>query len=114
MPLCADCEKGATKLADRMTIDSGEVQAIAANIHALNEELSDLLNSTKARIHDLSNTYTGAAADATIAAFDRFAGSYFSTYYEMIEQYVKFLRSSVAEGYTQVVSANVKLADQLK
>lgn len=101
-------------MAGRMTIDSGEVQAVAANIQALNEELSDLLNSTKARIHSLSNTYTGAAADATVAAFDRFASSYFATYHEMIEQYVKFLRGSVAEGYTQVVSANVKLADQLK
>lgn len=101
-------------MAGRMTIDSGEVQAIAANIHALNEELNDLLNSTKARIHGLNNTYTGAAADATVAAFDRFAGSYFATYHEMIEQYVKFLRGSVAEGYTQVVSANVKLVDQLK
>ena len=98
----------------RMTIDASEVQAIAANIHALNEELNDLLNSTQARIHSLNNTYTGAAADATVAAFDSFASRYFTSYHEMIEQYVKFLRGSVAEGYTQVVSANVKLADQLK
>lgn len=101
-------------MASKMTIDASEVQAIASGIQSLNEELTDLLNSTKARIHSLSNTYTGEAADATVAAFDRFANNYFATYHDMIDRYVQFLRSSVVEGFSQVQMANVKLADGLK
>lgn len=100
-------------MAAKMTIDPAEVQAIAGNIQSLNEELTDLLNGTKARIHSLGSTFTGAASEATVSAFDRFANSYFSTYHDMIERYVQFLRASVVEGYTQVETLNKSLADKL-
>ena len=73
----------------------------------------DLLLDTQKRIHLLGNSFTGEAADATIAAFDGFAAKYFASYYEMLQRYVQFLRTSVAEGYSQTQKKNVGLANQL-
>lgn len=101
-------------MAGRMTIDSGEVLATASRIDHLNTELNDLLLDTQQRIHRLGDSFTGAAAEATISAFDSFAAKYFSSYYEMMQRYVVFLRSSVAEGYSQAEQRNVRLADGLK
>lgn len=100
-------------MAGRMTIDSGEVLATASRINQLNDELNDLLLDTQKRIHLLGNSFTGEAADATIAAFDGFADKYFASYYEMLQRYVQFLRTSVAEGYSQTQKKNVGLANQL-
>lgn len=100
-------------MAGRMTIDSGEVLATASRINQLNDELNDLLLDTQKRIHLLGNSFTGEAADATIAAFDGFAAKYFASYYEMLRRYVQFLRTSVAEGYSQTQKKNVGLANQL-
>ena len=100
-------------MAGRMTIDSGEVLATASRINQLNDELNDLLLDTQKRIHLLGNSFTGEAADATIAAFDGFAAQYFASYYDMLQRYVQFLRTSVAEGYSQTQKKNVGLANQL-
>ena len=100
-------------MAGRMTIDSGEVLATASRINQLNDELNDLLLDTQKRIHLLGNSFTGEAADATIAAFDGFAAKYFASYYEMLQRYVQFLRTSGAEGYSQTQKKNVGLANQL-
>ena len=100
-------------MAGRTTIDSGEVLATASRINQLNDELNDLLLDTQKRIHLLGNSFTGEAADATIAAFDGFAAKYFASYYEMLQRYVQFLRTSVAEGYSQTQKKNVGLANQL-
>ena len=101
-------------MAGKMTIDPGEVLATASRSEQMNGELNDLLLDTQSRIHRLGDSFTGAAAEATVSAFDRFASTYFSSYYEMLQRYVTFLRNSVAEGYSQIEQSNIRLADGLK
>jgi hypothetical protein len=46
------------------------------------------------------------------AAYDSFASKYFQSYYDILDQYVKFLRTNVAEQYDETETDNVTLADQ--
>jgi len=101
-------------MATRITLDSEQVLAIASQIEADNQQLQQLLNDSKATLDNLSATWTGQAAETTISAYETFAGKYFQTYYDVLEQYVKFLRTNVAEQYVETENLNVQLGDQFK
>lgn len=98
----------------QITLDTEQVLAIASQIEADNNQLKDLLNNTKATIDSLSSTWTGQAAEETRTSYEGFANKFFQQYYDIIDQYVKFLRNNVAEQYTQVEVANTKLGDAFK
>ncbi len=101
-------------MSTRIVLNSDQVLAIASQIEADNQELQNLLNDSKATIDGLSTSWTGAAADQTRTSYDSFAGKYFQTYFDVLEQYVKFLRTNVAEQYTETETRNTQLGDQFK
>lgn len=99
-------------MSTRTTLDTNEVLGIAGQIESDNKELQRLLNESKATLDSLGATWTGAAAEQTRAAYGTFATKFFQEYYDILEQYVKFLRSNVAEGYSDTEKKNVQLSDQ--
>ena len=101
-------------MSTQITIDSEQVLAIATQIESDNQQLQQLLNDSKATIDNLSSVWTGKAADETRASYDEFAGKFFQTYYDILEQYVKFLRSNVSAQYEQTEQRNTQLADAFK
>lgn len=101
-------------MSSRIVLNSDQVLAIASQIEADNQELQSLLNQSKATLDGLSNAWTGQAAEQTRASYDTFAGKCFQTYFDVLEQYVKFLRANVAEQYSQTETGNIKLADAFK
>lgn len=98
----------------RITVDSEQVLAIASQIENDNHTLQELLNRSKTTVDNLSSIWTGQAADATRTSYETFSGRFFQQYYDVLDQYVKFLRRNVAEGYTMSENANTKLADAFK
>jgi WXG100 family type VII secretion target len=98
----------------QITLDSEQVLAIASQIESDNEQLQQLLNDSKASVDSLSAYWTGKAADETRSAYESFAGKYFQSYYDILNQYVKFLRTNVAAQYEQTEQANTQLADAFK
>lgn len=98
----------------QITIDSEQVLAIASQIESDNKKLQELLNQSKATIDGLSSVWTGKAAEETRSAYEAFAGKFFQTYYDVLDQYVKFLRKNVSEQYSQAEQANTQLADAFK
>lgn len=101
-------------MSTRTVLNTEQVLAIAAQIESDNQELQNLLNQSKTTLDNLASSWTGTASDQTRASYDTFAGKYFQSYYDLLEQYVKFLRSNVAEQYSQTESNNAKLADLFK
>jgi len=97
-----------------MTIDSEQVMAIAAQVEKDNLQLKQLLLDSKATIDGLANYWSGKAYEETRASNDLFAGKFFESYYEVLDQYVKFLRSNVAAQYEQTETSNTQLADAFK
>lgn len=98
----------------QITLDSEQVLAIASQLENDNHELQQLLNDSKSAIDNLASFWTGQAADETRASYESFANKFFQTYYDVIDQYVKFLRRNVAEQYTQTEQVNTQLADAFK
>ena len=95
-------------------ISTEEILQIASNIEKLNKELSEQLAESKATIESLANVYEGESAQTTISNYNSFASKYFQTYEDILQNYVKFLRTNVAEGYTQVETTNTNLAEGFK
>lgn len=98
----------------QITLDTEQVLAIASQIESDNNKLKELLENTKASIDSLSATWTGQAAEETRASYESFANKFFQQYYDILDQYVKFLRSNVSDQYTDIESVNVKLSDAFK
>jgi WXG100 family type VII secretion target len=98
----------------QITLDSEQVLGIASQIENDNNELRRLLDDSKATIDALSSYWQGGAADETRNSYDAFSKSYFQTYQDVLTQYVKFLRSNVAEQYSETETFNTKLAEAFK
>lgn len=98
----------------QITLDTEQVLSIASQIENDNNQLKELLENTKQTIDSLSATWTGQAADETYTSYAEFSNKYFQQYYDVLEQYVKFLRINVSEQYSQTEQANKTLADAFK
>ena len=101
-------------MAGQIKVNTEQVEQIAGTIERLNGQLNDSLKNSQSTINNLKNTWEGQASDATVSSFNDFAEKYFQNYYDIIDQYVKFLRQNVAAGYFQTETANTNLADAFK
>ena len=96
------------------TLDTEQVRSIASQIENDNNNLKDLLEQTKATINALSQTWKGQAADETRSSYESFANKFFQQYYDVLDQYVKFLRTNVAAQFEDTEHVNQTLADAFK
>jgi Uncharacterized protein conserved in bacteria len=101
-------------MAGQIRVNTAQVAQIASNIESLNKKLSEELVTSQSAVKGLSATWEGEAAQATIAAFDSFASKYFQSYYDVIDNYVKFLRVNVETGYFDTETANSNISDVFK
>lgn len=98
----------------RIQINTDQVTEIAAELEMLNKKLTDELEASKDVFAALGNSWSGEAYESSKAAYNEFATKYFQTYYDIIDNYVKFLRNNVSQGYFDVETANTNLSDALK
>ena len=98
----------------QITLDSEQVMAIADQIEKDNKQLKELLEATRDTIESLSSTWTGQAADETRASYTAFSKKYFDNYYDVLDQYVKFLIANVSEQYSYTEHTNTSIADAFK
>ena len=101
-------------MAGQIRVSTAQVAEIARTIESLNQRLFDELKTSQDTIKNLSNTWDGEAAEATISAYEEFAAKYFQNYYDILDNYVKFLRTNVEQGYFETETANINLADAFK
>ncbi len=101
-------------MAGEIRITTEEVELSATSIETLNNKLNDKLVEAQNAIKTLGSTWQGEAYDATLMAFNTFAGKYFETYKELVSNYVVFLREKVAQGYFSTETKNINLAEQFK
>ncbi|MCM1059919.1 MAG: WXG100 family type VII secretion target [Eubacterium sp.] len=97
-----------------MTLDTEQVKTIATQIESDNNQLKDLLENTKSTIDSLSSVWTGQASEETRVSYEQFANKFFQQYYDILDQYVKFLRTNVADQYEQTETINTRLAGAFK
>ena len=101
-------------MAGPIKVNTDQVAGIATSIETLNKKLSEYLTNSQVTIKNLANTWEGEASQATISSFNDFATKYFQNYYDVIDNYVKFLRVNVDAGYFETETTNTHLADAFK
>lgn len=97
-----------------ITISTDEVASIASGIESLNQQLLDTLNESQETIKNLGSIWEGEAYQETLKIYNAFAAKYFQNYHDIINNYVKFLRTNVDAGYVETETANISLADSFK
>lgn len=95
-----------------ISIDTRVIAEAATTMSRLNTELQDILKTTQSEVNALSGIWTGEASQSTIASYNAFSSKYFSTYRELIDNYVKFLNNAAVANYSEVDQKNKKLADE--
>lgn len=97
-------------------IDIDQVSQIAADLENQNLKLTDELERSRQTVNRLTaeNIWEGQAAEATCAAFNNFADKYFEKYHDVIDQYVRFLRNNIAQGYFETEAENSSYSDAFK
>ena len=101
-------------MAGLIKVNTAQVNQIASNIDSLNNKLDEQLRNSQTAIKSLANTWEGEAATGTITSYNEFAAKYFESYKDIINGYVKFLRTNVEQGYFDTESTNTTLADAFK
>ncbi len=101
-------------MSDLIKIDTAQVLEIANKLSSLNDDLQTNLKEAKTTITNLCEFWKGDAATATKDAVESFATAYFQNYYDLIDQYVQFLKTNVVQGYEETETANTTLADSFK
>lgn len=99
---------------NNVRVNTDQVAQIATNLENLNKRLTEELANSKQIIDQLSNVWSGEAAQATISSYNEFAAKYFQNYEDTITQYVSFLRTNVEQGYFETETQNIGLADAFK
>ena len=101
-------------MADQIIINPAEIEATADAISNLNKQINNTLEATKQQFNSTADVWKGEAAEETRNAYNSFAERYFSTYQELINDYVKFLNETAAEGW-RTREDNIKSqADNIK
>lgn len=98
----------------QITLDTEQVLAIASQLESDNVKLKEILEATKSSIDSLSSSWIGEASEETRTSYETFANNFFNNYYDIIDQYVKFLRTNVSEGYGSGEQLNKGIADAYK
>ncbi len=98
----------------KITVNTDQVSEIASNIESLNKKLTDELNTSRDLFNALGNSWSGEAFEASKSAYNEFATKFFQTYYDVIDNYVKFLRNNVSQGYFDVETVNTNLSEAFK
>ncbi len=98
----------------KITVNTDQVNEIAGAIENLNKRLSDELNTSRDLFTTLGNSWNGEAYESTKAAYNEFSQKFFQTYYDVIDNYVKFLRNNVSQGYFEVETVNTNLSEAFK
>lgn len=101
-------------MASTIKISTDQVEAIATSVETSNKKLKQTLEDSRQAISNLKSTWEGEAANATIQAYEAFAAKYFQNYDQIIDAYVKFLRTNVSADYQATETANIGLAETFK
>jgi len=98
----------------KITVNTDQVSEIATEIESLNKKLTDELNTSRDLFNALGNSWSGEAFESSKSAYNEFASKFFQTYYDIIDNYVKFLRNNVSQGYFDVETVNTNLSEAFK
>jgi len=82
-----------------INISIDEVRQIATSIESLNKKLDENLRDIQKSMKNMESSWKSKAASNIQGKFDSLANKYFDKYKNVIDEYVKFLRTQVSEGY---------------
>lgn len=101
-------------MAGTIKVNTDQVAQIATELESLNTKLKEELEKSKAVIDGLSTVWVGDAYNATRDSYNEFATKYFQNYYDLIDQYAKFLHTNVEQGYFDTETNVTNLAQGFK
>lgn len=98
----------------KIKVNTAGVLAAADKLEILNNDMREDFSKLESAMKKLDNSWEGAAAANAIAKFNSLKKSLPETRHRVMENYIRFMRQQVGEGYTLTEEANTSLADAFK
>ncbi|CEG28523.1 WXG100 family type VII secretion target [Bacillus sp. B-jedd] len=101
-------------MADIIKVDTARVSAAATVISKYNKKIRDDFSRVEYSIKALDREWVGKASTEAVRSFQELKDEYCDARYEVINNYVKFLKVQIDAGYEMVEKNNEYLADLFK
>lgn len=101
-------------MSDIIKVDTDHVSNVADNIDHFNKKIRDDFTAVETAVKSLGSTWVGSASEPSIGAFHDIKNTYSETRYQVVDNFVKFLKQQVDPSYEQTETSNTSLADQFK
>ncbi|MCL2662963.1 MAG: WXG100 family type VII secretion target [Oscillospiraceae bacterium] len=95
-------------------VNTSAITAAANNIANLNTGIRNDFNTVETEMNGLASAWRGEASERARAAFSSVRNAYLNDRFSVVDNYVRFLRNQVGDGYVQTETTNEKLADAFK
>lgn len=101
-------------MSGQIRVNTEQVKQIAQTIEKQNNKLFEILKNSQSTVNNLSSSWEGEAAQATLQVYNNFSKKYFQQYHDILNQYVQFLRVNVADGYFQTERENTTIGNDFQ
>lgn len=101
-------------MAGQIKVNTDKVALAATNIARYNQNIKDNFSEPENAIKMLDGFWDGVASENAKNAFYSIKSAYLNDRYNVVDNFVTFLRQQVDEGYTQTETANKSLSDAFK
>lgn len=103
---------------DKIYANTDAIQEVAQNIASYNNSIQNQYSIVNTAISKIKNNWSGQAFEIAEKKYRIFHRCYYegteNTRYSVIDDFVKILNLSIADGYEQTEKLNTKLADAFK
>ena len=101
-------------MSDSIKVNTANVAAAANKIANYNTAIRNDFSAVEKAIKSLGTAWESVASHNAISSFHSIKDAYHDARYNVVNNYVTFLRQQVDEGYTQTETVNKSLADAFK
>lgn len=101
-------------MSDKIKIDSQSVISLANEMQSINLAIDREYRETMKCFLNMFISWGGKASDSSREVYQTIEKAFSQSRYAVMNNYVRFLKSSVAEGYENVEKVNTGLAENFK
>ena len=97
-------------MSNKMKVRTESIISLSAEIKSANDEIEQEYNDAIQVLTGMFSYWDGKASDASMETLNNIKTSFKNVRYLVIDNYVRFLRVSVGQGYEAVEKANDDLS----
>lgn len=101
-------------MAGKVIVNTSKVVQVANKISSINTEINNDFDDMEEWVQRLNKNWNSEANSHVIGKFHSIKGALKQSRYDVLDNYSRFLKEQVSDGYEKTENANTKLSDAFK